>query len=96
MFTGDGVGGSGDFLMSALHATGFANIPTSRRPDDGLRLTGAFIGAVVMTVLLRRVSGVTLLERSLVTRRPGYADYVRRTSAFVPRPPKQPGHGTSD
>jgi len=57
---------------------------------------GAFglIGAAVMTVLLRRVSGVTLLERSLVKRRPGYADYVQRTSAFVPRPPKQPGHGT--
>ena len=41
-----------------------------------------------MTVLLRRVSGVTLLERSLVQRRPGYEEYVRRTSAFVPRPPR--------
>ena len=47
-----------------------------------------FVGAVVMTVLLRRVSGVTLLEKSLSKRRPGYADYVARTSAFVPRPPK--------
>jgi steroid 5-alpha reductase family enzyme len=51
------------------------------------------IGAIVMSVLLRRVSGVTLLERALVKRRPGYADYVQRTSAFVPRPPKRPGHG---
>ena len=40
VFTGDGVGGSGDFLMSALHRTGFANIPTSRRVDDGLTLSG--------------------------------------------------------
>ena len=47
VFTGDGVGGSGDFLMAALHRTGFANIPTSQHPDDGLRLHDAFIAAAV-------------------------------------------------
>ena len=47
VFTGDGVGGSGDFLMSALHRAGFANIPTSHAPDDGLRLRDAFIAAAV-------------------------------------------------
>jgi steroid 5-alpha reductase family enzyme len=47
------------------------------------------IGSLVMTILLRRVSGVTLLERSLVKRRAGYTDYVARTSAFIPRPPKR-------
>ena len=47
VFTGDGVGGSGDFLMSALHKTGFANIPTSQHPDDGLTLTDAYIAAAV-------------------------------------------------
>ena len=47
VFTGDGAGGSGDFLMAALHRAGFANMPTTRHPDDGLRLTDAFIAAAV-------------------------------------------------
>jgi uracil-DNA glycosylase len=44
VFTGDG---SGDFLMRAMHAAGFASIPTSQRPDDGLALTDAYIAAAV-------------------------------------------------
>jgi len=47
VFTGDGAGGSGDFLMAAMHRAGFANIPTSRHPGDGLQLLDAFIGAAV-------------------------------------------------
>ena len=47
VFTGDGAGGSGDFLMSALHRAGFANIPTSHRCDDGLTLSDAFIASAV-------------------------------------------------
>ena len=47
VFTGDGVGGSGDFLMSALHRAGFANIPTSQSIDDGLMLQDAYIAAAV-------------------------------------------------
>ena len=46
-FTGDGAGGSGDFLMAALHANGFANQPTSRSVDDGLQLHEAWIMAAV-------------------------------------------------
>jgi uracil-DNA glycosylase family 4 len=45
VFTGDGRGGSGDFLMSALHRAGLASIPTSQKVDDGLVLRGVFIGA---------------------------------------------------
>jgi uracil-DNA glycosylase family 4 len=44
VFTGDG---SGDFLMRAMHASGFANIPTSQRSDDGLKLRDAYILAAV-------------------------------------------------
>jgi uracil-DNA glycosylase family 4 len=47
VFTGDGGGGSGDFLMTALHRNGFANIPTSQSIDDGLILNDAFIAAAV-------------------------------------------------
>jgi steroid 5-alpha reductase family enzyme len=38
---------------------------------------------VLMTLLLLRVSGVTLLEKTLETR-PGYKEYIDRTSAFIP------------
>jgi steroid 5-alpha reductase family enzyme len=44
---------------------------------------------VLMTFFLLRVSGVALLERDIAKWRPDYADYIRRTSAFVPWPPKK-------
>lgn len=49
----------------------------------------ALVGPAVMTFMLVRVSGVAMLERSIGKRRPGYDEYVRRTSAFVPRPPRR-------
>jgi steroid 5-alpha reductase family enzyme len=69
----------------------------------GLYLIAAAGGAwwtvfspIIMSFLLIRVSGVALLERSLKTNRPGYEDYVARTSSFFPWPPRQipPDHGT--
>jgi uracil-DNA glycosylase len=44
IFTGDR---SGDWLFASLYRTGFANQPTSVHRDDGLRLSGAYISAVV-------------------------------------------------
>jgi steroid 5-alpha reductase family enzyme len=53
--------------------------------------TGAWwtvISPLLMSVLLLRVSGVTLLEKDIGERRPGYAEYVARTNAFFPGPRK--------
>ena len=49
----------------------------------------SLVGPVVMSWLLLKVSGVTLLERTITTTRPGYADYVARTNAFFPGPRKR-------
>ena len=48
------------------------------------------ISPVMMTFLLIRVSGVSLLEQTLRTTKPAYADYVSRTNAFLPGPPRRP------
>jgi steroid 5-alpha reductase family enzyme len=47
------------------------------------------ISPLLMTTLLVKVSGVALLEKTLVRTRPEYGDYVRRTSAFLPMPPRR-------
>jgi len=55
--------------------------------------TGAWwtvVSPVLMSVLLLRVSGVTLLEQDIGGRRPGYAAYIARTNAFFPGPRKAP------
>jgi steroid 5-alpha reductase family enzyme len=48
----------------------------------------SIIAPLLMSVLLMRVSGVTLLEKDIGERRPKYADYIRRTHAFFPGMPK--------
>ena len=46
------------------------------------------VGALLISFLLLKVSGVTLLEKSLEQTKPQYAEYARRTSTFVLWPPK--------
>lgn len=43
---------------------------------------------IIMTLLLMKVSGVVLLEKTLVESKPQYRDYIARTSAFFPRLPR--------
>lgn len=43
---------------------------------------------LIMSFLLLKVSGVAMLESTISERRPKYEDYIRRTNAFFPGPPK--------
>ncbi len=58
--------------------------------------TGAWwtiAGPLLLTYMLLKFSGVALMEQSIVERRPAYRDYIARTNAFVPGPPKsKPAH----
>lgn len=46
------------------------------------------VSPLLMSVLLLKVSGVTLLEKDIGERRPAYRDYIARTNAFFPWAPK--------
>jgi steroid 5-alpha reductase family enzyme len=46
-------------------------------------------GAIMMTALIIKVSGVALLEKTLVVQKPQYKEYIEKTSAFIPWPPKK-------
>lgn len=47
------------------------------------------VSPLAMSFLLTRVSGVPLLEKSMARRKPGYAEYMKRTSGFFPLPPRK-------
>ena len=49
----------------------------------------AIPGPSLMTFMLLRVSGVSLLEKDIGKRRPQYADYVLKTNAFFPGRPRK-------
>ena len=48
----------------------------------------AIISPILMTLLLLKVSGISLLESTIAERRPAYVDYINKTNAFVPGNPK--------
>lgn len=48
----------------------------------------AIVGPILITFLLLRFSGVPMLEEGLSVSRPGYSEYIKRTSSFLPWPPK--------
>lgn len=43
---------------------------------------------LLMTFLLLKISGVAMLEKTLKETKPKYEEYIRKTSAFIPWPPK--------
>ncbi len=43
---------------------------------------------IVMAFLLLKMSGIPMVEESMAKKRPGYADYMRTTSALIPWPPR--------
>jgi steroid 5-alpha reductase family enzyme len=47
----------------------------------------SFLGPIFMTLLIIKVSGVDLLEKSLATSKPGYREYVKNVPSFIPRFP---------
>lgn len=72
-YFGDAVVWWGLFLFAAHHWIGLLTV----------------VAPVLMTLTLAKGTGKPLLEKDMAGRRPGYADYVKRTSGFVPWPPKK-------
>jgi uracil-DNA glycosylase len=72
VFTGDA---SGDFLWRALHTVGMADRPSSRRADDGLTLTDAYIAAAVRCA--------PPLNRPTIEERDNCAPYLVREMAIL-------------
>lgn len=46
------------------------------------------VGPIVMTFFLLKVSGVAMMDKDQSAKKPQYAEYIRKTSAFIPMPPK--------
>jgi steroid 5-alpha reductase family enzyme len=55
---------------------------------SGQHVVWTAISPLIMSLFLLKVSGVTLLESTLATDKPGYAEYQRRTNAFFPWRPR--------
>jgi len=49
----------------------------------------ALAGPLLMSFILTRGTGARMTDRRMTASRPQYADYVARTSGFIPLPPKR-------
>jgi cyclopropane-fatty-acyl-phospholipid synthase len=65
-----------------------ASVAAQRRlPGLNTHVT-AFAGPLLMSFILTRGTGARMTDRRMTASRPQYADYVARTSGFIPLPPK--------
>jgi steroid 5-alpha reductase family enzyme len=49
----------------------------------------ALVAPLLMTFILTRGTGASMTDRRMKAARPGYVDYIERTSGFFPLPPKR-------
>jgi steroid 5-alpha reductase family enzyme len=49
----------------------------------------ALVGPLLMSFILTRGTGARMTDTRMTASRPQYADYVARTSGFIPLPPKR-------
>jgi steroid 5-alpha reductase family enzyme len=53
----------------------------------------ALVAPLLMTFILTRGTGASMTDRRMKASRPGYVDYIERTSGFIPLPPKRRAAG---
>lgn len=71
-----------NYFFECLHWAAYVPLAWGSLPA-----AATLLAPLVMAFLLMKMSGVPLLEAEMMRRKPGYADYVRTTSALIPWPP---------
>jgi steroid 5-alpha reductase family enzyme len=73
-----------NYFFESLHWAAY--VPLAIGASWGWVSLGA---PIIMALLLTKMSGMPLLEEEMMKRKPGYAEYLRTTSALIPWPPKR-------
>ena len=73
-----------NYFFECVHWAAYVPLAIGASPWGWLSLAAP----VVMAALLMKLSGVPLLEEEMARRKPDYADYMRRTNALIPGPPR--------
>jgi steroid 5-alpha reductase family enzyme len=77
-----------NYFFECLHWVAY--LPLALAPPGALPWAWISLGApAVMAFLLMKVSGMPLLEKEMMQRKPGYAEYVRTTHALIPWMPRR-------